>query len=160
MRADGLAMRRRTGQRRTETGGACAVGPVPLRIGPLDELLDRFWTGQPPQGGPSPNAVQQRAAKTTAAYRRERTEGRKEGEAEGYQRGRLEGERLGGNAGFYAGLLTSNFAAKHGRAYDTDALGTRLLQRNGLEALAASLIPADYRRDWNALVRRLAGRHW
>jgi hypothetical protein len=93
------------------------------------------------------------AAKAADAYRRGHDAGREEGDAEGYRRGRAEGEQLGGVAGFRAGLLTSIFAAAHGRSYDPATIARRLAQHPDQRAVAERLIPADYQRDWTRLLR-------
>ena len=93
------------------------------------------------------------AAKAADAYRRGEDAGREKGEAEGYQRGRAEGEQLGGIAGFRAGLLTSIFAAEHGRQYNATTIAQRLAEHPDQRAIAQRLIPADYQRDWVRLLR-------
>ncbi|HVA90430.1 MAG TPA: hypothetical protein VNL71_11380 [Chloroflexota bacterium] len=90
---------------------------------------------------------------TTAAYRRGRTEGRKEGEVDGHQRGRAEGEQVAGIAGFRAGLLASAFAADQGRHYDASTVARRLLGPPDQRAVAERLIPTDYQPDWARLLR-------
>ncbi len=92
-------------------------------------------------------------AQTTAAYRRGRTEGRKEGETEGYQRGRAEGERVAATAGFRAGLLASIFADAHGRRYNAATLAQRLAEHPDQLAVAQRLMPDDYRPDLTRLMR-------
>ena len=92
-------------------------------------------------------------AHTTAAYRRGRTEGNKEGDAAGYQRGRAEGEQLGGAAGFRAGLLASIFAADHGRSYNSATIAQRLAEHPDQRAIAERLIPEVYQRDFARLLR-------
>ena len=100
------------------------------------------------------------SAQTTAAYQRGRTDGRRQGGEEGYQRGRREGERVGGEAGRCAGILAANFAGKHGRSYDSQTVAAHLAARPELLAAAERLIPEDYHRDWNALLRRIQGPRW
>jgi flagellar biosynthesis/type III secretory pathway protein FliH len=93
------------------------------------------------------------AAKAADAYRRGQEAGRQEGDAEGYERGRGEGEQLGGTAGFRAGILAANFAADHGRSYNSATIAQRLAEHRDQGAIAERLIPADYQRDWARLLR-------
>jgi len=92
-------------------------------------------------------------AQATAAYRRGRDKGQKDGEAAGYERGRTEGERIAGMAGFRAGLLASIFAAEHGGSYSGATVAQRLAELPEERAIAERLIPADYRRAWERLMR-------
>ena len=72
--------------------------------------------------------------------------------ADAYRRGRAEGEQAAGIAGFRAGLLTSAFAADHGRHYAPETVAQRLLGQPGHAAIAERLIPAAYQPDWARLL--------
>jgi len=60
-----------------------------------------------------------------------------------------------GLAGFRAGLLTSIFAAEHGRSYGAPAVVGRLREHPQHPASAERLITPDFHKDWRLLLRSI-----